>query len=564
MSGDPRTEPGKILVGKSDKYEYLTLSVGNRHGLITGATGTGKTVTLQTLAEGFASNGVPVFAADIKGDLSGICMPGDAKPPFVKRAQELGFEYQADEFSVTFWDLFGQAGHPIRATVSEMGPLLMSRLLQCTDAQEGIINIVFRVADEKGWLLLDLKDLKALLQYVADNAADLKVKYGNIVPSSIGAIQRQLLVLENQGAEKFFGEPALDLNDFIQTDKERRGVINILSAQKLMESPRLYATFLLWMLSELFEKLPEVGDLPKPKLVFFFDEAHLLFDDAPKALLDAIERVVRLIRSKGVGVYFVTQNPLDIPDNVLGQLGNRVQHALRAFTPRDQRAVRAAAETFRQTPGLDTVKAIMELKVGEALVSMLDEKGMPSMVSRAFIAPPSARVGTVTPEELKGVMAKDPIKDKYDTAIDRESAFEILAKRANGQMEDADSPEVEAGAGSGGILSEIGNAIGGALGGGAPKINPKTGKPMRTPKTTTQVIVQSAIQSASRTIGSQIGRAILRNVLGGILGGKGGRFGIADGLPSNPPANNVAENPLDRPETKTGAGSSPLDPERHR
>jgi len=523
MADDPRMVAGKILVGKSDKYEYLTLSVGNRHGLITGATGTGKTVTLQTLAEGFANNGVPVFAADIKGDLSGISMPGDSKPPFVQRAKELGFEYQPDEFSVTFWDLLGEAGHPIRATVSEMGPLLTSRLLQCTDAQEGIINIVFRVADEKGWLLLDLKDLRALLQYVSDNAGDLKVKYGNIVPASIGAIQRQLLVLENQGADKFFGEPALDLTDFIQTDKDHRGVINILSAQKLMESPRLYATYLLWMLSELFEKLPEVGDLPKPKLVFFFDEAHLLFDDAPKALLDAIERVVRLIRSKGVGVYFVTQNPLDIPDSVLGQLGNRVQHALRAFTPRDQRAVRAAAETFRQTPGFDTVKAIMELKVGEALVSMLDEKGMPSMVSRSFIAPPSARVGTVTPDELKATMAKDPIKGKYDTPIDRESASEILAKRAGGQMEDAGAPTVEADAGGGGILSDIGNAIGGALGSGPVKINPKTGRPMRVPKTMTQTVVQNAIQSASRAIGSQIGRAILRNVLGGILGGGSGR-----------------------------------------
>jgi DNA helicase HerA-like ATPase len=546
MADDPRMVAGKILVGKSDKYEYLTLSVGNRHGLITGATGTGKTVTLQTLAEGFSNAGVPVFAADIKGDLSGIAMPGSSQAPFVQRAKDIGVTYQPDEFPVTFWDLFGEAGHPIRATISEMGPLLTSRLLECTDAQEGVINVAFRVADEQGLLLLDIKDLRAMLQYVSDNAGVLKVKYGNIASTSVGAIQRQLLVLENQGATQFFGEPALDLMDFIRTDRDGQGMINILSAQKLMNSPRLYATFLLWMLSELFEKLPEVGDLPKPKLVFFFDEAHLLFDDAPKALLDSIERVVRLIRSKGVGIYFVTQNPLDIPDTVLGQLGNRVQHALRAFTPRDQRAVRAAAETFRQTPGFDTVKAIMELKVGEALVSMLDEKGMPSMVTRAYIAPPSARVGAITPAELKGVMDKSTLRGKYDTPVDRESAFEMLNERANGKLTDANAPPVEAGA-DGGILGQIGGAIGGMLGGGPVKINPKTGKPMRQPQSMGETIVKNAVQSAARSLGTQVMRAVLRGVLGGILGGGGRRF--AD-LPNSPnqSAAQAADNesPLDK------------------
>ena len=517
MAGDPRTVDGKILLGKSEDYEYLTLALGNRHGLVTGATGTGKTVTLQTLAEGFSNAGVPVFAADVKGDLSGIAMPGDSKAHFVKRAQELGYEYQADEFPIVFWDLLGEQGHPVRATISEMGPLLLSRLLECNDVQEGIINIIFRVADEQGLLLLDLKDFRSMLQYVSDNAAVLKVKYGNVAPASVGAIQRQLLVLENQGAQKFFGEPALDINDFIRVDRDKRGVINMLAADKLMQSPRLYATFLLWLLSELFEQLPEVGDLPKPKLVFFFDEAHLLFDNAPKALLDSIEQVVRLIRSKGVGVYFITQNPLDVPETVLGQLGNRVQHALRAFTPRDQRAVRAAAETFRQNPKFDTSKAITELAVGEALVSMLEGKGTPAIVTRSLIAPPSARVGPLTVQERKGVMDKSPFKGKYDETVDRESAYEKLLKRASGEA-DENAP-TEANAGGGGIMETIGGALGGMFGGSGKSgsINPKTGRPTRQPATMTETIMKNVAQSAARSVGTQLSRAILRGVLGSLL-----------------------------------------------
>ncbi|MDB5568846.1 MAG: yjgR, partial [Hyphomicrobiales bacterium] len=498
-------------------FEYLNLPLANRHGLITGATGTGKTVTLQTLAEGFSNAGVPVFAADVKGDLSGIAMPGEEKPHFTQRAKDLGFDWQADEFPVVFWDLFGEQGHPIRATISEMGPLLLSRLLECNDVQEGVINIVFRVADENGLLLLDLKDFRALLQYVSDNAGELKTKYGNVAPATIGMIQRQLLVLENQGAAKFFAEPALDLNDFLRKDRDGRGVVNMLAADKLMRSPRLYGTFLLWMLSELFEQLPEVGDLPKPKLVFFFDEAHLLFDDAPKPLLDAIEQVVRLIRSKGVGVYFITQNPLDVPETVLGQLGNRVQHALRAFTPRDQRAVRAAAETFRQRAGFDTAKAIMELKVGEALVSTLQDKGAPSEVAQTLVAPPSGRVGPITPQERASVQKKSPFGGKYDAEIDRESAFEVLQKRAEAATAEANAPE------SGGLLGQLGGMLGGMLGGEGPaKINPKTGKPMpgRRGQSMGEKIIASAAQSAARSLGTQITRAILRNVLGGIMGGK--------------------------------------------
>src|SRR6478672_4832646 len=387
---DPTDVPGKILVGKSGKsFQYLTLGFGNRHGLVTGATGTGKTVTLQLLAEGFSNAGTPVFAADVKGDLSGIGMAGDGKSALTKRAAEIGIPYAPDRFPVVFWDIFGEQGHPVRATISEMGPLLVAQLLELNDTQEGVLNIVFRIADEQGLLILDLKDLRAVLQYAADNASDLTTKYGNVAPATIGTIQRRLLVLENQGADKFFGEPALDISDFLKTDRDGRGIVNVLAAEKLMRSPRLYATFLLWLLSELFEQLPEVGDPDKPKLVFFFDEAHLLFDNAPKPLMDAIEQVVRLIRSKGVGVYFVTQNPLDVPEVVLGQLGNRVQHALRAFTPRDQRAVKAAAETFRQNPAFDTGKAITELAVGQALVSMLEGKGTPAMVTRDLIAPPA-------------------------------------------------------------------------------------------------------------------------------------------------------------------------------
>src|SRR6201988_392114 len=392
-------QDGRIFVGKSDKPEYLALRMANRHGLVTGATGTGKTVTLQVLAEGFARAGVSVFAADIKGDLSGVAEPGEAKEAFVTRAKTLGFTYEPDQFPVVFWDLFGEQGHPVRATISEVGPLLLSRLMVLNEVQEGVLNVCFRVADEQGLLLLDLKDLRAMLGYLAEHAAELTVQYGNVSKPTIGTIQRQLLVLENQGGAKFFSEPALALKDFIRADRDGRGYINILAADKLMENPRLYATFLLWLLSELFEELPEIGDQPKPKFCFFFDEAHLLFNEAPKALLDKIEQVVRLIRSKGVGVYFVTQNPLDVPDKVLSQLGNRVQHALRAFTPRDQKAVAAAAQTFRPNPKLDTTKVIMELGKGEALVSFLEGNGPPSMVDRTLIRPPSARVGPLTADE---------------------------------------------------------------------------------------------------------------------------------------------------------------------
>ena len=411
---------GKVFVGKSGKPEYLSLPFANRHGLVAGATGTGKTVTLQVLAEGLSRAGVSVFAADIKGDLSGISMPGEAKDALVQRAKAMGFDYQTDQFPVIFWDLFGEQGHPVRATISEMGPLLLSRLMDLNEVQEGVLNIAFRVADEQGLLLLDMKDLRAMLGYLADHAAELTTQYGNVSKPTIGTIQRQLLVLENQGGTKFFSEPALQLKDFIRTDRDGRGYVNILVADKLMENPRLYATFLLWLLSELWQELPEVGDLDKPKLCFFFDEAHLLFTDAPKALLDKIEQVVRLIRSKGVGVYFVTQNPLDVPDKVLAQLGNRVQHALRAFTPRDQKAVKAAAETFRANPNLDTAAVIMELGKGEALCSFLEGNGTPSLVERTMIRPPSGRIGTITPEERKALIDNSPVKGKYDQAINSE------------------------------------------------------------------------------------------------------------------------------------------------
>src|SRR5271166_6171579 len=423
---------GTVFVGRSSKPEFLTLAMANRHGLVSGATGTGKTVTLQVLAEGLSRAGISVFAADIKGDLSGISELGEAKEAFVNRAKSLGIDYEPDQFPVVFWDLFGEQGHLIRATISEVGPLLLSRLMDLNEVQEGVLNICFRVADEQGLLVLDLKDLRAMLGYISDHAAELTAHYGNVSKTTIGTIQRGLLVLENQGGNQFFGEPALELKDFIRNDRDGRGYVNILAADKLMSNPRLYATFLLWLLSELFEQLPEVGDLPKPKLCFFFDEAHLLFTDAPKALLDKIEQVVRLIRSKGVGVYFVTQNPLDVPDKVLGQLGNRVQHALRVFTPRDHKAVKAAAETFQPNPALDTTKAIMKLGNGEALLSFLDGDGIPTPVERARIRPPAARIGPITAEERKAIMDQSPVKGKYDTAIDSESAYEILQKRVAG------------------------------------------------------------------------------------------------------------------------------------
>ncbi len=419
-----------IFVGASAADQYLLLKYANRHGLIAGATGTGKTVTLQTIAEGFSAYGVPVFMADVKGDLSGVSQAGGDNPRALERAKQLGIEaYAGRAFPTIFWDLFGEKGHPIRTTVSEVGPVLLARLLQLNETQEGVLNIVFKIADQQGLLLLDFKDLQALLQWVAENAGKLTTEYGNVSKQSVGTIQRQLLTLEQQGGERFFGEPALVLADMIRCDPSGLGTINVLAADRLMQSPRLYATFLLWLLSELFESLPEVGDLDKPKFVFFFDEAHLLFDDAPKALLTKIEQVVRLIRSKGVGVYFITQNPLDVPESVLGQLGNRVQHALRAFTPRDQKAVKVAAETFRPNKAFDAAQAITELGVGEALLSFLDAKGVPFPVERCLIAPPQGRIGPARPEERAAVIKASPLGAKYDKTVDRASAYETLTGR---------------------------------------------------------------------------------------------------------------------------------------
>jgi DNA helicase HerA-like ATPase len=518
MADDGKT----LFVGKGERPEALTLAFGNRHGLITGATGTGKTVTLQVLAEGFSRAGVPVFAADIKGDLSGIAAAGEAKPAFVERAKQMGFNYEPDEFPVQFLDIFGEQGHPVRATIAEMGPLLLSRMMDLNDAQEGVLNIAFRVADEQALALLDLKDLRAMLSSVADHAAELKTQYGNVSAATVGTIQRQLLVLEAQGAPKFFGEPALDIKDLMRTH-EGRGVVSILTADKLMQNPRLYATFLLWLMSELFEEMPEVGDPEKPKLVFFFDEAHLLFNDAPKALMEKIEQVVRLIRSKGVGVYFVTQNPLDVPDTVLAQLGNRVQHALRAFTPRDQRAVRAAAQTFRPNPKLNTEQVITELGKGEALVSFLEGNGVPAVVDRTMIRPPSARLGVLTAEERRAVIAKSPIKGKYDTPIDSESAFEKLQQRT----QDPNAPGGTAqGApvGGGGLLGGLAAVLGGIFGTNRPRGQRlSTGQVMAreiTRSVTTRVagkVVADVGKSLGGSVGGTVGRAIVRGALGGIL-----------------------------------------------
>jgi DNA helicase HerA-like ATPase len=510
----------KIFIGKGEQPAWLTLGLANRHGLVTGATGTGKTVSLQVMAEGFARAGVPVFAADIKGDLSGICEVGEAKDFIVKRASEMELSFQPDQFSTVFWDVFGEQGHPVRATVSEMGPLLLSRMMDLNDVQEGVMNIAFRVADEQGLLLLDMKDLRAILSFVAEHAAELTTQYGNVSKQTVGTIQRQLLVLENQGGASFFGEPALALKDFMRTDRDGRGMINILVADKLMQSPRLYATFLLWMLSELFEELPEAGDPPKPKLVFFFDEAHLLFDDAPKPLMDKVQQVVRLIRSKGVGVYFVTQNPIDVPDKVLAQLGNRVQHALRAFTPRDQKAVAAAAETFRANPKLDTAQVITQLGKGEALVSFLEGNGTPAMVERVMIRPPTARIGPITPEERKAIINNSPLKGKYDTTIDAESAYEVLQKRVAGTAASADG---SAGGGGGGILGQIGAIVGTIFGTNVSRGRMSTGQVIArsvTRSVTNKVVGGLAAdlgKSMGGSIGGSVGRALVRGALGGLL-----------------------------------------------
>ncbi|QUS39249.1 DUF853 family protein [Tardiphaga alba] len=531
ISGDTDKQ---IFIGKGEQPAWLTLALGNRHGLVTGATGTGKTVSLQVMAEGFARAGVPVFASDIKGDLSGIAEVGEGKDFILKRAQEMGLTFQPDQFSTVFWDVFGEQGHPVRATVSEMGPLLLARLLDLNDVQEGVLNVAFRVADENGLTLLDMKDLRSLLDAIVPKAvkkdefdplAEIRASassFGNVSKATVGTIQRQLLVLENQGGEKFFGEPALELKDFIRTDRDGRGMVNILVADKLMASPRLYATFLLWLLSELFEELPEVGDLPKPKLVFFFDEAHLLFNDAPKALMDKIEQVVRLIRSKGVGVYFVTQNPIDVPDRVLAQLGNRVQHALRAFTPRDQKAVAAAAETFRANPKLDTAKAITELGKGEALVSFLEGNGTPSIVERVMVRPPVARIGPITPDERKAIINASPVKGKYDTAVDSESAYEILQKRIAGTAA-TPADAGQANGGGGGFLGTLGGIIGSIFGTGTRRGRLTTGQVIArsVTRTVTNKVVGGIVANVGKQIGgslgSTIGREIVRGTLGGIM-----------------------------------------------
>lgn len=492
-------EPLLIARNASASCEVLP-GLANRHGLITGATGTGKTVTLQTLAEQFSRIGVPVFLADVKGDLSGISQSGRIPDKLAVVLRERGLDLpEPVACPTTLWDVFGEQGHPVRATVSDMGPLLLARMLNLNETQAGVLNLVFRIADDQGLLLLDMKDLRAMLQHVGDNASQFTTGYGNVSAASIGAIQRSLLQIDSQGADRFFGEPMLDLNDFMQT-VDGRGVINILAADRLMQSPRLYATFLLWMLSELFEQLPEIGDPDKPKLVFFFDEAHLLFNDAPKVLVERIELVVRLVRSKGVGVYFVTQNPLDIPDTVLGQLGHRVQHALRAFTPRDQKAVKSAAETMRPKPGLDIQAAITELAVGEALVSFLDAKGRPGITERAYVLPPGSQIGPVTPEQRQALLQQSLVAGVYEKQVDRESAYEKLRGRTDAAMPAADAAEAK-GSGLLGGLSDV------LFGSSGPRGGRRDG------------LAQTVAKSAMRSIGSAVGREIVRGVLGGILGG---------------------------------------------
>ncbi len=489
-----------IFLGKSDKREELFLSLANRHGLVTGATGTGKTVTLQIMAEGFCAAGVPVFAADVKGDLSGICMKGEPKDFLLERAKKVGIEdYGFEETPTIFWDLFGEQGHPIRTTVSELGPLMLSRLMGLTEAQEGALNIAFKIADEEGLAILDLKDLRALLKDLADRGKEITTDYGNINDTTIGAIQRRLVVIDEQGGDKFFGEPALDIKDLMRTTRDGRGYMNILAADKLINSPMLYATFLLWLLSELFEDLPEVGDPEKPKLVFFFDEAHLLFSDAPAGLLQKIEQTVKLIRSKGVGVYFVTQNPLDVPEGVLAQMGNRVQHALRAYTPREQKAVQTAASTFRPNPKFKTEKAITELGKGEALVSVLDLKGVPTMVERTFIRPPSSRLGPITPAEREKLMKSSPVYGQYEDAVDRESAYEKLSGKAK-QRAAAKQQEVEA--------KEEAKVA---------KREASTSR--REPQSATDRFVKGVAGSVGRQIGTSVARSIGNALVRGLLGG---------------------------------------------
>ena len=500
------TEP--LLLAKNDAQEiFLLPQMANRHGLITGATGTGKTVTLQTLAESFSRIGVPVFLSDIKGDLSGLAKAGGGNAKITARVAQLNLDsYTNRAYPVTFWDVFGEMGHPLRATISDMGPLMIGRMLNLNEVQQGVLALVFKIADDCGLLLLDMKDLRAMVQSVGDNAADFTTEYGNISTASIGAIQRGLLQIEMQGGEKLFGEPMLNIEDLMQTDGNGYGMINILAADKLMTSPKVYSTMLLWLLAELFEHLPEAGDLAKPRLVFFFDEAHLLFNDAPAVLLDKIEQVVRLIRSKGVGVYFITQNPADVPDKTLGQLGNRVQHALRAFSPRDQKAVKAAAETMRDNPALDEAAIITELGVGEALVSCLDEKGTPGIVERALIVPPQAQIGPITDAERKAIMQNSPLAGHYENVIDRESAYEILKGRTVERQAAAAPAASSNGGGSGGMFGGIfgSNPLGNASGRASNR----------------QGIGEALVKSAARSIGSAVGREIIRGVMGSIFGGK--------------------------------------------
>jgi DNA helicase HerA-like ATPase len=490
-----------LLIAKNNEQELVLLpQMANRHGLITGATGTGKTVTLQSLAESFSRIGVPVFLSDIKGDLSGMSKSGGGNAKVQARVEQLKLENFAHRaYPVTFWDVDGKQGHPVRATVSDMGPLLLGRMLNLNDVQQGVLALVFKIADDNGLLLLDFKDLRAMVRHVGENAKDFTNEYGNISTASIGTIQRGLLELASQGAEQFFGEPMLNIDDLMQTDGHGLGMINILAADRIMQAPKVYSTLLLWLLSELYENLPEAGDLEKPKLVFFFDEAHLLFNDAPTALVDKVEQVVRLIRSKGVGVYFVTQNPADVPDKILGQLGNRVQHALRAFSPRDQKAVRAAAETMRDNPKLDEAAVITELGVGEALVSMLDEKGRPSIVERAFIVPPQAQIGPITPDERKDLIANSLVAGHYEQIIDRESAYEILKGRATERQTEVKpaTPEKQNG---GGILGSV-------LGGGNSR---------------RQSAGEALVKSVVRTVGTELGRQLVRGVMGSLMGGSSG------------------------------------------
>ncbi len=479
---------GAVFMGKGERPQSLALKYANRHGLISGATGTGKTVTLQILAEGFSKAGVPVFAADVKGDLSGLAMPGAIKESLAERAAKIGLEgYAPEAFPVVFWDLFGEQGHPVRTTISEMGPLLLARLLDLNETQEGVLTLAFKVADDEKLLLLDLKDLRALLIDIAGRAAELTTRYGNVAKATVGSIQRRLLALEHQGAAKFFGEPALVLDDFLRTDETGAGVINILAADRLMQAPKLYATFLLWLLSELFEELPEAGDPDQPKLVFFFDEAHLLFDDAPKALVDKIEQVVRLIRSKGVGVYFVTQNPQDLPDSVSSQLGARIQHALRAFTPKEQKVIRTATEMFRPNPAFSTIDAITDLGVGEALVSTLEAKGAPSVVDRTLIRPPASRMGPISPQERSEIMRYSDLGERYDETVDRESAYEMLERRA--------------------AKAE----------GTAAEQQKRSSKPSsRARRSNRQSAGEAAVKSAARTFSSMVTRELVRGLLGGL------------------------------------------------